>query len=37
MGYVRWGAGCGGHVRWVMQGGGRVWGSHEVDHTRWVM
>ena len=32
VGYVRWGAGCRGHVRWVAQGG-----SHKVGYTRWIM
>ena len=41
MGYARWGTGCGGHVRWVMRGGGQgvgvtQGGLHKVDHTRWV-
>ena len=35
------GAGCGGHMRWITQGGlcevGYVrWVSHEVSYVRWV-
>ena len=31
MGYARWGAGCGGHMRGVTRGG-----SCEVSYVRWV-
>ena len=32
VGYARWGAGCGGHMRWVTQGG-----SCEVGYARLIM
>ena len=41
MGYARWVMRGGGQGVGVTQGGlckvgGRVWGSREVDHVRWV-